>query len=199
MTRTFALPMLLLLPLVCAAQPDQVDYLYLDVAYSKAETDVPGGDVEANGLAFEVSVPIRDHIHLVGGYGASELEDNANADGVEKYFGVGTDWSWRRFSVYGQAGFIDVESDLGAGTVEDDGLFLAGGIRYMVTPGWEVRGGAEYLDLDLNDTDTSVFIATDLFLTDVVSLTVRVSGNDDTTAVSIGGRFYFGNERVPGR
>jgi hypothetical protein len=196
MKRLLTLPILLTLPLLAAAQPDQVDYLYLDLGYGETETDVPGGDVEANGLSFEVSIPVRDHIHLVGGYGASELEDNADADGVEKYFGVGTDWAWRKFSVYGQLGFIDLDVDLGAGTAEDDGLFLVGGIRYMPTAGWEIRGGAEYLDLDISDTDTSVFIATDLFVTDVVALTLRLSGNDDMTGVTIGGRFYFGNETL---
>jgi hypothetical protein len=195
MKRLLVLPTLLTLPLLAAAQPDQIDYLYLDLGYAKTETDTPAGDVDGSGLGFEVSVPVRDHVHLVGGYAATELDDNADADGVEKYFGVGTQWAFaRKFSVYGQAGFIDLDLDLGLGTVEDDGVFLSGGIRYMPAAGWEVRGGADYFDLDILDTDATLFVATDLFLTDVVTLTARLSGNDDSTALSIGARFYFGNE-----
>ena len=195
MKRLLALPVLLALPLCAAAQPDQADYLYLDLGYGKTETDVPGGDVDGNGLGFEVSVPVREHIHLVGGYAASELEDNADADSVEKYFGVGTHWSLApKLSVYGQGGVVDLDIDLGLGSVTDDGLFLSGGVRYMPTAGWEVRGGFDYFDLDVLDTDTTLFIATDLFLTDVVALTARISGNDDTTGITIGARFYFGNE-----
>jgi hypothetical protein len=197
MKRLLALPILFSLPLLAAAQPEQADYLYLDLGYGKSETDVPGGDVEGNGLGFEVSVPVREHIHLVGGYAASELDDNADADSVEKYFGVGTQWSLaRKLSVYGQAGVIDLDLDVGAGNLEDDGLFLSGGVRFMPTAGWEIRGGFDYVDLDVLDTDTSLFVATDLFLTDVVALTARITGNDDTTALTIGGRFYFGNEQA---
>jgi opacity protein-like surface antigen len=195
MKRLLALPILLALPLVAAAQPDEIQYLYVDLSYGTSDTDLPGGSVDADGLSLEVSVPVRDSLYLVGGISASELEDDADASSTERYFGLGAHYDFSStLSVYGQAGFIDLDLDVGAGNLEDDGLFVSGGVRYMPSAGWEVRGGVDYVDLDVVDSDTSVFVATDLFLTDVVTLTLRLSGNDDTTQINLGGRFYFGND-----
>ena len=199
MRRMLALPILLALPLVVAAQPDDINYLYLELGYGQTELDVAGPDIEGNGLSLEGSVPIREHIHVFGGYGALEFDGIADADSVEKLFGVGTNFSFfdEKLSVYGRLGFIDADIDIGAGNVEDDGLFASGGVRYMPLPGWEIRGGFEHVDLDLAGSDTAAVIGSDLFVTDVVALTIKLKDNDDASSIAIGARFYFGNEAPP--
>ena len=202
MTRLLALPILLALPLAAVAQPDEINYLYLELGLEQTRFDVPGSDIEADGPSIEGSVPIREHIHLFGGYGASEFDDIPDADGIQKYAGIGTHFGiGQKLSVFGRLGFIEADRDIGLGTVEDDGVLVSGGVRYMPVPGWEIRGGFDYIDLnlDLGDSETFGRIGSDLFLTDVVALTVDLTLNDDANSIFLGARFYFGNERPTSR
>jgi hypothetical protein len=50
---------------------------------------------------------------------------------------------------------------------------------------------------DLGD-DTVPMIAGDIALTDVVALTLRYSESDDSEALAVGFRFYFGNNAPRG-
>jgi hypothetical protein len=100
--------------------------------------------------------------------------------------------------VYGRFGFMDQDLDFGTGNFEDDGILVTAGVRYMPVPGWEIRGGVDYVDLDLAGSDTAASIASDLFVTDVVALTLKLQSSDDADTIALGARFYFGNEPGPG-
>lgn len=199
MIRMLALPVLLALPLVATAQPDQINYQYLEIAYDRTEYDVAVGDLESTGFGIEGFMPIRDHIHLFAGYGAFEFDDVDNADSTQKIFGVGTNFPFfeEKLSVYGRLGFLDRDVDSGFGNFEDDGILVMAGVRYMPVPGWEIRGGVDYVDLDLAGSDTAATIASDLFVTDVVALTLKLQSGDDADTITLGARFYFGNEPSP--
>lgn len=199
---------LLLLPALGFAQAnvDEISYHYLELGFVDVDLDAPGADLEGDGASFEYSVDVRDHVHLFAGYESFDIEGvdaaaaSVEGDSTRKLFGIGTHWDLTgRLSVFGRVAYTDVALDLGAGNVGDDGAALIGGARYMFGNGWEIRGGAEYVNLDDGGSDTFLTIGGNLFLTDVVALSLDIDDRDGTTAALLGLRFYFDNDPGPGR
>ncbi len=188
-----------LLPMSAMAQPvvDEVDYHYLELGYVFTERDVPGGDVDGRGPGrFEYSFPIRNRLHLFAGAEAITYKDVApetNGKSRSKTMGLGTHFNLTdRLSVYGRFAYTDLSLNLGAGTESDDGALVSAGVRYMPAAGYEIRGGATYRRLDDAGGDTRVFFGGDIFLTDIVAITLDLNLGDDENALFVGGRFYFG-------
>jgi hypothetical protein len=188
-----------LLPMSAMAQPvvDEVDYHYLEMGYLFTDRDVPGGDADGRGPGrFEYSFPIRNHLHLFAGTEAVTYKDippDTSGKSRSKTFGFGTHFNLTSsLSVYGRFAYTDLDLNLGAGTVSDDGAVVSGGVRYMPAPGYEIRGGASYRNLDKAGSDTRVFVGGDIFLTDIIAITLDLNVGDDENLLFVGGRFYFG-------
>lgn len=196
MKRTASLATLLL-PAIGLAQTnvEAPDYHYLELGLADVEFDVPAGaDLEGDGFRFEYSVGVRDHVHLFANYDALEL-DEVDGDITRKLFGLGVHYSpLQKLSVFGRLGYTDLDVDVGTGNVGDDGFTLIGGARYLIGDGWEIRGGAEYVNLDHGGSDTFLTVGGDFFLTDVAALTLDFDDRDDYQVLMLGFRFYFDNE-----
>lgn len=179
---------------VAQANVEASSFHYLELGLVDLELDVPGPNLDGKGYRFEYSTEVRDHVHLFAGYEGLELDD-VDGDTARKMLGIGVHYRpWQKLSVFGRAAWTDVDVDLGAGNVGDDGYAVSGGVRYMIGDGWEVRGGAEYVDLDTGGSTTIVSAGADFFLTDVVALTLDVDDRDGTTTTMLGFRFYFDND-----
>jgi hypothetical protein len=200
MKRIGVLP-LLWLPVLGLAQPqvDEISYHYLEVGFVDADLDVPGADLDGDGYGLEYSVDVRDHVHLFTSWERFDIDD-IDGDSTRKLFGIGTHWNLTpKLSVFGRFAYTDVALDLGGGNVGDDGAAVMGGVRYMFGNGWEVRGGAEYVNLDDGGSDTFLTIGGNFFLTDVVALSLDIDDRDGSRVALLGLRFYWDNDAGPRR
>ncbi len=199
--RTICVLSLLLAPGLAFAQAgsNDVSYDYLQLGLQNVSYDVPGPNLKGTGLSLEYSVEARRHVNLFALYDAFDFKDAGNADGQRRGFGIGTHFSpTERFSIYGRFGYLNTDVDLGAGNVDDTGGLLEAGARYMIGSGWEVRGGAEYVDLDKAGTSTYFHVGGDMYMTDAVALTLDAADRDGSKAVTLGLRFYFDKQSVRG-
>lgn len=180
-------------PLTAAAQTDEISYDYLELSYASTEADIGPGNIDGSALALEGSVEIRKHIHLAASLFRGEADDLPNTDELTKTFGIGAHFRpGDRWSPWGQIGFIDVDVDVENVNASDDGFYASGGVRYVPARGYEIRAGAMYYDLDDGGDDTIVTVAGDIALTEVVALTLSYSEGDNSEALAVGLRFYFG-------
>lgn len=187
------LMVLLLAPSAALAQMDSTDIRYSWLQLSHVKTMADTDALDASGWNFNVSFAVRDHIHLFADYESAELDDFSDVTGKEKTFGIGTHFDvLERLSLFGRAGFYDVSADDGTTSADDDGLRVIAGARFMPLPGYEVRGGVDYVDLDDAGDDTRAFVAGDIFLADGFALTGEVLFHEDGEAYTLGVRFYFG-------
>lgn len=200
MKRIGVLPLLWLPALGLAqTQIDEISYHYLETGLVDGDVDDPNTDLGGNGYGFEYSIDIRDHVHLFAGYERFDI-DEVDGDSTRKLIGFGTHWNLTpRLSAFGRVAYTDVALDLGTGNVNDDGAAVIGGLRYLFDGGWEIRGGAEYVSLDEGDSDTYLTVGGNVFLTDVVALSLDFDDRDGTTVTQLSLRFYWDNDPGPRR
>jgi hypothetical protein len=183
---------LFLAPSAAFAQADSTDikYSWVQVGHVMTATDA---DLDSSGWNFQAAFAVRDHIHLFADTESAELDDFPQVTGRETTLGIGLNFDLvERLSLFGRAGWFDVRADDGVTSVEDDGIRAIAGVRFMPLPGYELRGGVDYIDLDLSGDDTAAFVAADVFLADGVALTGEVLSFDDGESYTVGVRFYFG-------
>jgi hypothetical protein len=133
---------------------------------------------------------------MTGDYSSWDFDDISGGS-TSTTLGLGTNWDLSdRFSVYGAAGFRSIDLDLGAGNLEEETGFIAGGVRWQVANGYELRFGADYADLSpVRANEASVTIGGDIFITDTLALSLELNEHDDdATTFLIGIRFYHRNE-----
>lgn len=184
-----------LLPVQLLAQQNPVSYSYIGLGYQMGEIDGMPTDIDTNGMTLGASMEVANHGHLFGEFGRYEYDDIDGADGNMRALGGGVHFDpFERFSVYGRFGFVDVSDDVGAGPSgvigSDDGLYLAGGVRYMVTSQLELRGSGKYYDLDTFGEEEFASLGGDFYLTDLFTLTFGVDIYDDANVIKVGARIY---------
>ncbi|MGD8340781.1 MAG: hypothetical protein PVH89_08355 [Gammaproteobacteria bacterium] len=191
----------LLLPSVALAQNEnEVSYDYLDFNYFRTDWDVGNTEIAGTGWAGRFSVGIRDHVYLAGGYRAWE-PDGVDDRSTFKRFGFGAHGEiGERWSIYGEAGFTSLDLDLGAGNIEDDPAYIAGGARWNIADGYQLRLGADWSEAGkgtpLGRGESSITFGGDIFVTNTAAFTIEVNENDDnTTSFMLGLRFYHKNEK----
>ena len=193
------LPLVLLLPTPLLAQQQSVDeasYNFFDVDYVGTNWDTGAGTIDGNGYAGRFSVAVRDHMYLSGEFSAWEFDGIAGSSQTSS-FGIGTNWNLKpRWSVFGTAGIRTADIDVGTGNMQADNPFVTGGVRWKISDGFELRLIGDYVDLDPARTGkVSLTVGGDIFLTDVVALSLEANQNeDDTTMYMVGLRFYHGRD-----
>lgn len=194
------LMVLFLLPSAAFAQgyfedtgDEGIRYTWFGVGHTSAQLEAPGEDVDAGGWKFDISFTVRDHVHLWVDTQSLELDDFEDVSARQTTFGIGTHFDVaEKLSVFGRFGHVNVSGEDSVGSVEDDGLRAIAGARYMPWDGWEFRAGVDYVDLDTAGDDTGGFVGTDMWLTEVISLTGDLEFRDGGDSVVIGARLYFG-------
>lgn len=187
---------LFLAPSTALAQADSTDirYSWLQLGHVMTTTEVAGEDLDFSGWNFQAAFAVRDHIHLFADTESTEFDDLEQVTGRETTLGIGLNFDLlERLSLFGRAGYYDVRADDGVNSVEDDGIRAIAGVRFVPLPGYELRGGVDYVDLDLSGDDTGAFAAADIFLAEGFALTGEVLFYEDTESYTVGARFYFGD------
>lgn len=186
------LMVLLLAPSAAFAQADNTDirYSWLQAGHVMTESD---DGLDSGGWNFNASFAVREHIHLFADYESAELDDFPQVTGKETTFGLGAHFDlMERLSLFGTAGFYKVTADDEISSVEDDGIRATAGLRFVPLPGYELRGGVDYVDLDLSGDDTAGFVGGDIFLADGIALTGEILFYDGGESYTVGARLYFG-------
>lgn len=190
-----------LVPTVALAQEsNEISYDYFDFDYFRTDWDAGINEYAGEGWAGRFSIGIRDHVYLSGQYRAWDVD---GVDGGSTYkrlgFGVHGDIG-QRWSLFGEAGFTSLDLDLGAGSMTDGPGYIAGGARWYVGQGYELRLAADYTRVGkgtpVGAGETSVTVGGDVYLTDVAAFTFDLTQNDEhTTTFMFGMRFYHTKDR----
>ena len=195
------LMVLLLAPSAAFAQADTTDirYSWLQIGHVMTQLDntapLPGepDTLDFSGWNFSAAFAVRDHVHLFADYESSEFDDFEQFTTKEVTFGIGAHMDLvERLSLFGRVGYFDVSADDGLNSADDDGIRAIAGVRFIPLPGYELRGGVDYYDLDLSGDDTAGFAAADIFLADGFALTGEVLFYDEGESYTVGARLYFG-------
>jgi hypothetical protein len=198
MKRIIALVMLLP-SLALAQEGNQISYDYFDFDYFRTDWDAGSNEIAGTGWAGRFSVGLRDHVYLGGEYRTWE-HDGVVGRSTYKRIGFGVHGSiGEKWSLFGEAGFTSLDIDIGAGNVEDDPGYIAGGARWYIADGYELRVSADYAGkgkgTPLGRGETSVTFGGDIYVGDAAAFTIEVNENDDnTTTFMLGLRFYHKKE-----
>lgn len=191
MKRLLGLVILLPAPL-WAQQNYETSYDYFDANYLGVNWSVPSAtDLDGNGITGRVSIQVRDHLFLTGLYSAWDF-DGVDGSSMQKDFGIGSNWTFRRFSIYGAAGIRSLDLDVGTGNMKKHSGYATAGARLQLGRAFEVRASADYADMSpVRTGETSVTVGGDIYLTEVIALSLEASQHeDDTTSYLVGFRFY---------
>ena len=186
---------LILLPSAVLAQQNEVSYDFFDVSYYRTDWDAGALEIDGTGWAGRFSIGIRDHVYLAGGYRSWE-PDGVDGRSTYKHIGFGVHgYIGERFSLFGEAGFTELDLDLGLGNVEDDPAYIAAGARWYVADGYELRLSADFSEAGKGTPagrgESSVTFGGDIYVTNAAAFTIEVNENDDnTTTFMLGMRFY---------
>lgn len=199
MKRFFAA--VLLLPSVALAQErNDVSYDYFDFNYFRTDWDTGAEEIDGTGWAGRFSIGIREHVYLAGAYSSWD-PDGIDGRSTYKRFGFGVHGQvGERWSLFGETGFTSLDLDLGSGNIEDDPAYIAGGVRWQVADGYELRMRADFSEEGRGTPpgrgETSLSFGGDIYVTDSAAFTIEVSEDDDnTTSFLIGLRIYHRKER----
>ncbi len=181
-----------------------LSYKYVQVEYVGVEIDNgPDGD----GFGIAGSAEVGSQVHVFASYGKIDLDSlffSPQASPLGSDILDSTTWSAgvgyhtdiaRKASFFGEVSYVDVELDSNIGDVSDEGFSAAIGIRGLVESKIELVGGISYVDLSNAGDDTAFSAGIRFNVTDTLSLGAGYTRSDDSDAVSVGVRIYWGSRR----
>jgi Outer membrane protein beta-barrel domain len=181
---------LALLAASAAANAGNFDYNYVSLGYGNTELD--DVDVDGDGFGVTGSFALTDSYHLFAGYETADFDYGVDASTIALGMGFNSSLS-PVVDVVARLSYQYVEVDApGFGSVDDNGLGIGVGLRFLATPKLELDAGIDYVDLNDSGDDTS-FGAGGLY-SFTNSFALGLSGNwgDDASSYTVSGRFYFG-------
>lgn len=171
----------------------ELNYDYLELRFIDAEIDAGSNDIDGDGIEFGGSYKIADNVHLFGSYRAldfSGFDLNTFSIGAGYMTPVAADTD-----LVARVAYIDGEVDTGRFENSDNGFGLSAGFRRMFTPEFEGRVFVNHVNLDDSGSETSMELAGDYYFNRQFAAGLSLEFGDDTTAWSIGGRYFFGAVR----
>jgi hypothetical protein len=173
-------------------------YSFVEVGWVNQEFD--DLDVDADGPGIRASVELAPSFHLFGSYSDQDFDVGSGSDinGESLSLGAGYAWSLNpTVDIVGNVAYLREELDVqisgfGSGSMEDDGLGVAGYVRARPIEQLELTGGLSYVDFDESGDDTFFTAGARYFFTKQFAAGLDVTLNSDTTAFILGGRFNFG-------
>lgn len=145
-----------------AKAADDMSYSYIEAGYTEADLDnVADGD----GFSVRGSVSFAENFFVFGEYATFGFPASVDLDQISAGLGGHLDIS-ERVDLVGRVGYTELDlSAPGFGSVSEDGFLLSAGIRGQVTDSFELEAHAVHTDLGSNA--------------------------GDSTALVVGGRFFF--------
>jgi len=162
-------------------KPSSLNYDFVELRF----VDVDGG---GDGFRLNGSYRATGNWLLVGG--VTLLDFGSNVDTTTLELGGGYVWPYRDgWDLVANARIVRIDVDTPAGSADDTGLGLTGGVRGMLAPNFELRGFVNHINLD--NSDTYLELAGDYYFTQrfVAGLSLEFAGDSDSWTV--GARWYF--------
>jgi len=162
------------------------NYTFLEGGYRYIDVDdFDDGD----GIGIGGSLAATENVHLVAEYDTVELDNNIDFDTV--FVGGGLNLPLDAdFDLVARLGYVSAEVDAGFGDVDDDGLGLQGGFRFMATEVFEVNAFIDYVDLDDSGDDTSLNLGAVYNFTPQFALGGVATFSDDVNGLAVNFRWY---------
>jgi len=180
----------LLLAAAGVSSADEFSYDLFNIGYGIVEFD--DIDVDGDGVGVDGSFAIADNYHLFANYQVGDFDFNIDSTS----YGLGIGYNRPVSDVVdlvARLSYEYVELDApGFQAVDDNGFGLGVGIRFNATEQLELNAGLQYIDLSDSGDDTGFNAAALYNFNDVFSATLSGEWNDDASAYTLGGRFYFG-------
>ena len=180
---------------------EKLPYTGFQAAY--VQIDIDDLDVDASGPALNGFFEVGANVFLTASYSTAKSEDftifglRGGLKGTNITLGAGYHYALSsQVDLVPQLAVLDAKTEATgdfAGVIEDedDTGWTAGlGVRALLTPYFEVSGGATYVDI-YDDSDTSYSVEAFFYPMKRFGAGVGYSVADDTKSVMIGGRIVF--------
>jgi outer membrane receptor protein involved in Fe transport len=166
----------------------ELHYDYLEGGYESVDLDNPS--VDGDGLFLGGSLLVTQSLFLNAEYEYADFDRGVDARSLQ--IGVGVRFpAAPDIDLTLTGGYVDAEVDTRFGDFDDDGLFVGGGVRWLVNDQVELNGGLEYVDLDESGDDVVVKLGGVVHLQRQLALVAGVDIADDADTIKLGLRYHF--------
>lgn len=173
-----------------AAQPGTGDLRYTYVEGGYLNVDLDDFDEDGDGFFLGGSVLVVDQLFLTADYDYADFDGGIDARTLDLGVGIRLPAAPGADVVF-SGGYVDAEVETRFGDFDDDGYFVTGGMRWMVTPQVELNGGLKYVDLDESGDDLAVQFGGLVTVRPNLAVLGEIELADDADSIAIGLRYYF--------
>ncbi len=187
------------------ARPSPISYTYAEIAYQETEFEIPGGDVDADGVKLEGSIELGKYFHALARLETNQFDSVNTGFGVVNFpdvdeFGIGIGVHTPltpgepnrlysdRFSGFLQLEFLNADPDTGS---DVDGFAITSGIRIINSTAFEFIGEFGYEEFDGADGELQLGARLLYEFVPNLKAQVGVETNDENTQWFIGARYSF--------
>jgi predicted porin len=171
-----------------AAFEGDIGYTYAEGGYQRLDIDNFNG--KGNGGFFGGSVQVHESAFLSAGYDFADLGRGVDVRTLELAAGVRYPMT-RDLDAVLQLGYIDGKVDTRFGDFNDDGFFVSGGMRWMLTELVELNAAVKYVDLDESGDDWVFSLGGLVEVRSNIALLGGLEFADGADILRLGLRYYF--------
>jgi hypothetical protein len=147
-------------------------------------------DVDNGGDGVELGGSLQFNNNWFGVASFSSYDLGRNVDGSSFEVGAGYVFPLQQdWDIQVNARIIRAEVDTPAGSADETGIGLLGGLRGLIAPQFEVRGNVHYVNVD--ESDVFLEIAGDWYFTPQFAAGLSVEFGGDFDLWTLGARYYF--------
>ena len=169
---------------------DGFSYTYVQATYGSVDLD--NSSIDGDGLGLNGSFGITDNLNIVASFQSVDFDTLGDADEFTAGLGVHASIT-EMFDVVAAVSYVD-QDWAGSG---NDGLELAGGVRFSVASAIEINGGIIYRDMDIGGDDVGFGAGALYNFTDMFSVGLSAKWEEildvDVATYALSGRINFGN------
>ena len=165
----------------------EFNYTGLDISYVDVDRDVGSG---GDGFAFGGTFTVAESFFLGGGYEDYDFDSGADGEIIELgggYFHPINDG----MDFVASLAIVDMEVSSGSFSADDDAIAIGGGIRFEVSPEFQLDAMVEYVDWDNSGSDTGFEFRGRYYFSDDIALGAQIDLGKDVETFRIGIRFEF--------
>ena len=182
-----------LLAFSASAGAQGFDYDFFQVGYQRVTLEQGGFDVDGDGFGIDASFEITEQFFLTANYAIAEFEEQGvevDLDNLSAGIGWHTPLS-NQLDFVANLSYEYIELSALGQSADESGFGLGAGLRYQATDALELNGGIGHVDYGDGD-DTTLNLRVLYGITDNIDVSVSGEWGDDSSALGLSGRFYFG-------
>jgi hypothetical protein len=179
---------LMLAALPLASQAKGMDYSFVELDW--AQTDIDGTSDNADGFTLRGSVGFAEHYFAFADY---SNQDVSSVD-IDSYtVGLGGHYGLTgNLDLVGRAGWFKVKVGDPGGNFDDDGYLVSAGLRGKVGDSVELEGSVIYTDLGGSGGDsTALAVGGRYYFTRNFAVGAEYQQSDDSSTILAGARYSF--------